>query len=377
MKTISIFGSTGTIGVKALEIAINNGFEIVAITGNNNHKKLIEQAKLCNPKYVCVSDKNAFEIVKNALDLTNIQIVPHSEIDNIAKIEVDCFVMAIAGNAGLSPAFSCLGHTKRLAIATKEVIISGGNFLMKFARQKKTEIIPIDSEHNAIFQCLLGEDKNSVSEIILTASGGAFVNFEKSDLDNVAVNDALKHPNWIMGQKITIDSATLINKALEMIEAAYLFDIDIEKIKPLIHTDSIIHGLVKFIDNSFKLAVSFPDMRLPISYALNYPKRIACDLKNLDFEKIGSLKFKELKNWQKRNINLAYDSFKENKVIAFNRANEIAVNYFLNGKLKFKEIYNFISKTLEISKSEKVNSINDIFSTIESIDNICSGFLRF
>ncbi len=371
MKTISIFGSTGTVGVKALEIAINNGFEIIAITGNNNHKKLIEQAKLCSPKYVCISDKNAFEIVKNKLINTGIQVVSQSEINNIAKINVDCAVMAIAGNAGLSPSFFCLGHAKRLAMATKEVIISGGKFFMNLALEKQTEILPIDSEHNAIYQCLIGEDKNSVTEIILTASGGPFVDFEEFDFNKVTINDALKHPNWAMGKKITIDSATLINKALEMIEASYLFDINIKKIKPLIHTGSLIHGLVRFIDNSFKVAVSFPDMRLPISYALNYPNRVDCNLQNLNFEKIGSLNFKEQKLWQKRNINLAYESFKEGKVITFNRANEIAVNYFLNGKLKFNEIYNFISKALEKSKSEKINSIEDIFSTIELINNCC------
>ena len=239
--------------------------------------------------------------------------------------------------------------------------------LINQANEKGTEIIPIDSEHSSIFQCLLGEKPEHIKEIILTASGGPFVDFEEDDLKNVTIQDALKHPNWKMGSKITIDSATLINKALEIIEASFLFNTPIERITPLIHPQSLVHGLVRFIDNSFKAAISFPDMILPITYALNYPNRINCDLPNIDFCKMGNLEFRELKPWQKRNIDLAYSAFKESKVISLNILNEIAVKKFLSGEIAFSEIYSFISNVLEDSQKETINSIDDITETIKQL----------
>lgn len=359
MKKISIFGSTGSIGQKALKIAQKSNFEVVSISGNRNHKKLIEQAEYYHPKYVCVSDYEAFKIVKDALIGKDTEVLPESEMNNISKLETDCFVMAISGIDGLEPTFSTLGHTKRLAIATKEVIISAGDLLINFAKNYNTEIIPIDSEHSAIFQCIQGE-KNVVKEIILTASGGPFVDFEEDDLRKVTLSDALKHPNWTMGNKITIDSATLINKVLEIIEASYLFNFQIENITPLIHPSSIIHGMVRFCDGSYKAVLSFPDMVFPISYALNYPNRVNCNLPDLDFCKLKSLSFKELKPWQKRNIDLAYYAFKEKKVIALNIANEYAVSEFLESKINFCDIYKIISTVLEKSPKEKICSLNDI-----------------
>lgn len=360
MKKISIFGSTGSIGRKALKVAKASNFEIVAIVGNHNYKKLIEQVNYCHPEYVGVVDNGAFKIVKEALIGKNIKVIPKEGINDIAKLKTDCFVMAIAGIAGLEPTFSALENTKRLAIATKEVIISAGNLLIDFAKRYNTEIIPIDSEHSAIFQCIQGEEFEFVKEIILTASGGPFVDFEEKDLKDVTVSDALKHPNWKMGNKITIDSATLINKALEIIEASYLFNFPIENIKPLIHTSSIIHGIIKFNDGSYKTAMSFPDMLLPISYALNYPNRVNCDLPSLDFCAMKALDFKRLKSWQKRNIDLAYHAFKEKKVIALNIANEHAVSKFLKREISFCDIYELIYSTLEKSPIENIYSLNDI-----------------
>ena len=339
MKTVTIWGSTGVIGAKALDIAIKSGFEIVAIISNSNYSKLIEQAKMANPKYVGVADKRAYEIVKEALESTDIEVLPESEFANLSQLKVDCCVMAISGNAGLKPTFECLGYARRLAIATKEAIISGGKLLQNLAKQKQTEIIPIDSEHNSIFQCLLGENSKNIKELILTASGGPFVDLEESDLKNVTVEKALQHPNWNMGKKNTIDSATMINKALEIIEAAYLFDIDIKKIKPLIHTNSIIHGMVGFNDGSLKALLSMPNMNIPISYAINYPDRQKVSVPDLDFESIRSLNFRKPTSWQKRNVELAYQAFDEKKVISFNTANEIAVSKFLDGKLRFNEIF--------------------------------------
>lgn len=365
MKTISIWGSTGVIGSKALAIATNSGFEVVSIVGNSNHGKLIEQGLRLKPRYIGVADVTSFKIVKEALNSTETEILPESEFENLAQLNVDCCVMAISGKAGLRPTFSCLGHAKRLAIATKEAIIAGGKLLQTLASQLGTNIIPIDSEHNSIFQCLQGEDPKTIRKLVLTASGGPFLNLDESELMSVTVEDALKHPNWNMGKKNTIDSATMINKALEIIEAAYLFDIDISKIESIIHPNSIIHGMVEFSDNSIKVLMATPEMNLPISYAINYPRRVDCELPSLNLGAIGSLRFERPKNWQLRNINLAYQAFNENKVIAFNTANEEAVSLFLNHKINFCEIYKFIQNTLETAQKEVCTSIDDIINAIK------------
>lgn len=374
MKTISIWGSTGVIGSKALAIATKSGFEVVSIVGNSNHEKLIEQGLALKPRYIGVADVTSFKIVKEAFDSTEIEVLPESEFENLAQLNVDCCVMAISGKAGLRPTFSCLGHAKRLAIATKEAIIAGGKLLQTLASQLGTTIIPIDSEHNSIFQCLQGEDPKSIRKLVLTASGGPFLDLDESELMNVTVEDALKHPNWNMGKKNTIDSATMINKALEIIEAAYLFDIDISKIESIIHPNSIIHGMVEFSDNSIKALMAAPDMNMPISYAINYPHRVDCELPRLNLGAIGSLKFERPKNWQLRNINLAYQAFNENKVIAFNTANEEAVSLFLNHKINFCEIYKFIQNTLETAQKEVCTSIDDIINVIKestkSVDDL-------
>ena len=369
MKTVAIWGSTGIIGTTALKIAMNSGYRIVAIIGNKNHKLLIEQAKLAKPEYVGVADRQSYEIVKDTLSIGKIEVLTATEFENLAKLDVTCSVMAIAGHASLQPTFASIGHAQRLAIASKEAIISGGKLLQTVAKEKGTEIIPIDSEHNSILQCLLGENKTSIKELILTASGGAFADFDENELKNVTLQDALKHPNWQMGIKNTIDSATLFNKALELIEASYLFDINITKIKAIIHPNSIIHAMVKFMDNSYKSLMSFPDMKLPISYALNYPNRCECNLPELDFEQIYNLSFKKLKAWQRRNINLAYYAVQEKKVIAFNIANEVVVSKFITGKLQFAEIYKYVIEILAHSQAENVNSFEDIQAIIQSIKN--------
>ena len=369
MKTVAIWGSTGVIGTTALKIAMDSGYRIVAIIGNKNHKLLIEQAKLAKPEYVGVADRQSYEIVKDTLSTGKIEVLTATEFENLAKLDVTCSVMAIAGHASLQPTFACIGHAQRLAIASKEAIISGGKLLQTVAKEKGTEIIPIDSEHNSILQCLLGENKTSIKELILTASGGAFADFDENEFKNVTLQDALKHPNWQMGIKNTIDSATLFNKALELIEASYLFDINITKIKAIIHPNSIIHAMVKFMDNSYKSLMSFPDMKLPISYALNYPNRCECNLPELDFEQIYNLSFKKPKAWQRRNINLAYYAVQEKKVIAFNIANEVAVSKFITGKLQFAEIYKYVIEILAHSQAENVNSFEDIQAIIQSIKN--------
>ena len=364
MKKVAIWGSTGIIGTKALQIAINSGCRVVAIIGNKNHKSIIDQANLAHPEYVGVVNTDAYSEVKDALISHKIEVLSDTSV--LSQLDVDCCIMSISGNASLRPTFSCLGYAKRLAIASKEAIISGGKLLQNLAKQKGTEIIPIDSEHNSIFQCVQGEKQDAITELILTASGGAFANLEEDELKNVSVKDALKHPNWNMGAKNTIDSATLINKALEIIEASYLFDMDINKIKAVVHPNSIIHAMVRFSDNSYKTLMSYPNMNLPISYALNHPNRVDCELPELDFAKIGSLQFRNPNEWQKRNIDLAYQAVKENKVIAFNIANELAVSKFIKGELQFVDIYKYIIDVLEHSSSENIHSYDDIQNIIKT-----------
>lgn len=365
MKTLSIFGSTGSVGKKVFEFALANNFEILAITGNSNHCELIRQARLCRPKFVCVADRESCKIVQEALAADEIDVVGSEEISNIARLNVDIGVMAIAGNAGILPTFAMLGNAKRLAIATKEVIVSGGFFLLGKARQSQTEIIPIDSEHNSLFQCLQGEKTTDISKLIITASGGPFVDFSEKQLERVALADALKHPNWLMGHKITIDSATLFNKALEIIEAAYLFSVPIRKIVPLIHKDSVIHAMTQFNDGAFKASIYSPDMKFPIAYALSYPDRICCPTKVLDFSEITCLSFQKPQDWQKRNMDMAYAAFEANKVIAFNASNAAAVVAFLRGQTGFQDIFKLVSKCLEKSTEEHINSVDDILHTIE------------
>ncbi len=365
MRSISIFGSTGTVGIKALNVAKQKKMQIYALVAKSNYKLLIDQAISVHPKYVCVTDNNAFKIVQEALAGTEITVLPGLEINDLAKESVDILFMSISGSKALEPTFYCLGKVKRLAIASKEAILLGGELLIDKARQLKTEIVPVDSEHNAIFRCLLGESKDAIQDITLTASGGSFVDFEECELEKITPDMALKHPNWNMGAKITIDSSTLINKALEIIEASYLFGFDSKCIKALIHQESIIHGIATYKDSSSKMIAYEPDMIVPISHAITYPDFNTNSLKQICFQDIKRLTFRSPKAWQKRNIELAYQAISEHKVIAFNIANEIAVYKFLHNEIKFNEIYYFILNVLDRSKTEKCTSIEDIKNTID------------
>ena len=372
-KTINIFGSTGSVGKKAFEIARLNHFEIVALTCNKNHDEIIQQAKICQPKHICVTNQQSFSIVKNALSKEKINIVDGSELKNIAKIKVDIGVMAIAGNPGIVPTFAMLGHVKRLAIATKEAIISGGELLIEQAKLLHTEIMPLDSEHNALFQCLHNENISDIEKLIITASGGPFLNFSERDLQNITPSDATANPNWSMGKKISIDSSTLINKAMEIIETAYLFSIPITKIVPLVHPESLIHAMAQFQDGILKATIYSPDMAFPISYGLNYPSRKPCSAKAIDFSELTNFSFKKPMDWQKRNMNLAYTAFADKKVIAFNAANTVAVHAFLNNQIKFLDIYNIVAKTLEFAKKETIASVQDIMEIITETNNQIVG----
>ena len=373
MKKVSIFGSTGTIGQKAANIVKNNKekYEIEAISGNNNYELLISQAKELLPKYVVVCNPVYYSLVKESLTEFKTEVLPSEELNNIAKINVNTFVMAISGSSGISSTFSALGHAKNIALATKEVVVCGGSYFMKESFRKQTKIIPIDSEHNAIYQCLEGENMKNVSKIILTASGGSFIDFDSKDLEKVTLEQALRHPNWNMGKKITIDSSTLFNKSMEIIEAAYLFDVNINKIEAVIHPQSIIHGMVLFEDGSVKAILSVPDMSIPIQYSLEYPDRSENKLiEKLDFSKSFSLEFKEKKDWQQKSLDVAYESFYEKKCIAFNSFNEEAVSDFLKEKIKFSDIYKIVKKRLDqVKHKENISSVEDIIEYINFYKN--------
>ncbi len=360
MKTVSIFGSTGTIGRKMVEVVLGapQEFKVLSLVCQNNADLIVEQAQKLNPEYVIVTDDAAYNKARNILGG---MVLPAEELNSIAQLDVDIMGMAISGTAAITPSFACLGHAGTLAMANKETVVAGGAFFIDQAFKLGTKIIPVDSEHNAIYQCLLNEDIRTVKKIVLTCSGGPFVDLSQEDIKKVTVQEALQHPNWVMGKKITIDSATLINKALEIIEAAFLFSMDIKQVEAFIHRQSIIHGMVHFCDGSAKAVMGRPDMMVPIHYALHYPERRFCDIPSVDFSELSCQKFND---WQQRSVNFAYLAYNERKCIAFNVANEYVVKDFLNGKIQFYQIFDIIEKVMEGTNTECVNSIEDIINFI-------------
>ena len=369
MKNISILGATGSIGSSTLKLIslYKNSFNVVALTANRDYKKLSVYAKHFNSKYAIIADKKQYNNLKNELSGTNIICLAGIEaIIDISKKKTDILVSAIVGIAGLKPTYSAIGNTKLLAIANKESIVSAGNILLKKAKLKKTKIIPVDSEHNAIFQILENQDKKNIKDIIITASGGPFWHKNLKSFKNITIKDALKHPNWKMGKKITIDSATMINKVLETIEASILFDISLEKVKIIVHPASIIHGIVNLIDGTSHLIANKPDMMVAISYSLFWPDRVYNKVNNINFTETNNLHF--LKPDKKKfpaltlKEDLANSRFIRSKSIVLNAANEIAVDNFLNKKIDFLEIVQNIKKTIKLFNHIDIKSIKDVVS---------------
>ena len=369
MKKISILGATGSVGVNTLKILSNSTlkYNVIALTSYKNFKKLAKYALRFKSKYAVIGDKKYYNDLKSELFGSNIKCLAGEEgINEVSMLNVDIIISAIVGIAGLKPTFACLGNAKILAIANKESVVSAGDLLIKKAKSMKTKIIPLDSEHNAIFQLLNKEEQSSIRNIILTASGGPFLNMSSNNFKNITVTDALKHPNWKMGKKITIDSATLVNKIIETIEASILFNMNLENIEILIHPTSIIHGIVNFIDGSSHLVASYPDMKIPISYALSWPKRYSNDESFIDYfrdnnfsfikpdeKKFPSLKLKKL---------VSKSKYKKSTVIVLNAANEIAVDQFLKKNIRFNDIVNIIKKTINEFKHIKVNTLKDVLT---------------
>ena len=366
MKRLAILGSTGSIGVNTLDIVrqFPERFEVVSLSAGLNTKLVKEQILEFRPKVVSVLNKELAKTLQKDLASKTADIVHGVEglIQVATHPEVDQVVSAIVGAVGLIPTLSAIKTGKVIALANKEPLVMAGKLMMEESRRTRAQILPVDSEHSAIFQALLGHQKEDVHRLILTASGGPFLNHPISKLPEVTVKEALNHPHWEMGRKITVDSASLMNKGLEVIEAHWLFNISVEKIVVQIHPQSIVHSMVEYIDGSIVAQMGIADMRIPISYALSYPQRLNLDLPHLDLSQSGALTFFHPNPERYPCLKLAYQSIKigETMPAVLNAANEIAVNAFLEGAIKFTEIPVLIQKVMEAHDVKLVQTIEDI-----------------
>lgn len=368
-RGIAILGSTGSIGTQALEVIKNNPeyFEVEVLTAHNNVDLLIRQAVEFLPNVIVISREEHYEKLTSALSHLPVKIYcgPDAIEQVVAMESVHMVLTAMVGFAGLKPTISAIEAGKGIALANKETMVVAGKLIMDLAEQKQVPIIPVDSEHSAIFQCLVGEYENSVEKIILTASGGPFLNAGIDDLRDVKPEQALNHPNWCMGPKITIDSATMMNKGLEVIEAKWLFHLKPEQIEVVIHPQSIIHSLVQFRDGSLKAQMGLPDMRLPIQYALGFPERIPSDFKRFSFADFPKLDFQAPDYKIFRNLAISFSALEKggNQPCLMNAANEVAVEAFLEGKIGFLGIPEIIEKTLEKSDFILQPGIGDLMES--------------
>lgn len=368
-KKIAILGSTGSIGTQALEIAREqkDQLQIEVLTANSNADLLIAQAKEFNPNHVVIADESKYLYVKEALANDDIKVFAGSKsIADVMEItSADTVLTAMVGYSGLLPTIKAIQNKKRIALANKETLVVAGELITQLCEENKVNLIPVDSEHSAIFQCLVGEDLNTIDKIILTASGGPFRGKKRSDLAEVTKAQALKHPNWSMGAKITIDSATLMNKGLEVIEAKWLFGVKGSQIEAVVHPQSIIHSMVEFNDGSIKAQMGLPDMKLPIHYAFFFPERITTDFKRLSFKEMNTLTFEEPDQDTFRNLALAYHAMDKggNMACILNAANEIAVEAFLHDKIKFLEIAELNEKCMQQVSFIKHPTLDDYIQT--------------
>lgn len=352
-KNIAILGSTGSIGTQALDVIQQHSdkFQVKILTARSNADTLIQQALLFLPVIVVITDKNQVEKVKSALSNTKIKV--YNDENALAEVvqsdEIDIVLTALVGYAGLLPTLKALEAKKTIALANKETLVVAGELVMNLAKQNQCAILPVDSEHSAIFQCLVGENYQNIEKIILTASGGPFRGKKREDLLHITKAQALKHPNWSMGAKITIDSASLMNKGLEVIEAKWLFELENEQIDVIVHPQSIIHSLVQFKDSSIKAQLGLPDMKLPIQYALGFPDRLKNDFERFNFLNYPQLTFESPDIQTFRNLFLAFEALKTggNMPCILNAANEIAVEKFLNDTISFLQMSDLIENCMQ------------------------------
>ncbi len=369
-RGLAVLGSTGSIGTQALEVvdAHPDRLRVVALTAQRNVDLLEEQARRYRPSLACMADIAAAGELSRRLAGTGIEVVggPEGLLEAAAFPLADTVLNAIVGSAGLPPTLAALGSGKRLALANKESMVAGGELVLS-ALRSGGELIPVDSEHGAVFHCLRGEDINEVEAVILTASGGPFYGRSRDELAEVTVEDALSHPTWSMGRKITIDSATLMNKGLEVIEAHFLFGVPYERIRVLAHPQSVVHSLVEFKDGSLSAQLSLPDMRLPIALALSYPERWGPPFKRTDLSALGKLTFGEIDRDTFGCLELAYRAGKEGgtATAVLNAANEVAVEAFLRGSIAFLDIEGIIKETLDAHRPSPVRSLDDVLAAEE------------
>lgn len=352
LKRIALFGSTGSIGTQALEVIASNPdkFSAEILTAQNSDDLLIQQALKFNPNVVVIGDEKKYQKVKDALAATDVKVFAGEKaLEEVAAMDCyDLMLAAIVGFAGLKPTLKAIENKKTIGLANKETLVVAGDIVMQKAVENRVPVIPVDSEHSAIFQCLVGESRNKIDKVILTASGGPFLGKKPNFLVNVKREHALQHPNWTMGAKISIDSSTLMNKGLEMIEAKWLFNLKPEQVQVIVHPQSIIHSMVQFEDGSIKAQMGLPDMKLPIQYALGFPHRIPNNYPRFEFRKYATLNFEEPDIRTFRNLALAQDAlFKGgNLPCVMNAANELAVYAFLRNRVGFLEMTDLIEKTM-------------------------------
>ena len=373
MKKIGILGSTGSVGSQCLDLIADyrNKFDIEFITANSNADKIIAQARKFNPKYVCILDEKKHQYLKKSLPNTEV-IIGEDGMNELCKNKnIDIILNSVSGYKGLSLSYQILNSGIDLALANKESIVQAGNILIDLSKQNNCNIFPVDSEHSALWQCLIGEDISNVKKIILTASGGPFRKLKKDDFKNITKENALKHPNWTMGSKITIDSATMMNKGFEVIEAYWLFGIDYKNIDIVVHPQSIIHSMIEYIDGSIKAQLSEPSMRIPIQFALTYPERFKVEDEKFNFFKNDKLTFEKPDFDKFPCLKLAYEAGSKGGTYTtvLNVANDIAVDLFLKDKIHFMEISQIIESCLDSHDSISNPELEDIYTTMEWTKN--------
>jgi 1-deoxy-D-xylulose-5-phosphate reductoisomerase len=381
-KRIAVFGSTGSIGTQALEVISANPeeFSVEILTAQNNDELLVKQALLYQPGIVVIGDEKKYLKVKEALSSKPIKVFSGEQaLEEVAGMDsFDIMLAAIVGFAGLKPTLKAVENGKAIALANKETLVVAGDIVMRKAVENQAPIIPVDSEHSAIFQCLIGESRNRIEKIILTASGGPFLGKKPNFLVNVKRDHALQHPNWNMGAKITIDSATLMNKGLEMIEAKWLFNLTPEQVQVVIHPQSIIHSMIQFEDGSIKAQLGLPDMKLPIQYALGFPNRIKNALPRYDFKKPNKLTFEDPDLKTFRNLSLAIEALikRGNLSCVLNAANEIAVYAFLRNRIGFLDMTDLIERTMQHVPFIEQPSLEDYFDSDAEARNFAASLIK-
>ncbi|MEM6643885.1 MAG: 1-deoxy-D-xylulose-5-phosphate reductoisomerase [Bacteroidota bacterium] len=381
-RRLAILGSTGSIGTQTLEVVAQHPdrFEVEVLTANSNADLLIQQAKLYKPNCVVIVNEGKYKAVSEVLDPLDIKVFTGEKaLKSVVSMDsVDIVLTALVGYSGLEPTISAIESGKPIALANKETLVVAGEIITRLAQEKGVNILPVDSEHSAIFQCLVGEFHNKIEKVILTASGGPFRGKDRSFCTTVKKEQALKHPNWDMGAKITIDSATMMNKGLEVIEAKWLFGIDFDQIEVVVHPQSIVHSLVQFEDGSIKAQLGLPDMKLPIQFALSYPERISSNFQRFKFSEYPQLTFEKPDLETFRNLQLAFDVGHAggNQPCILNAANEIAVEAFLHDQIGFLEISDLIESCLQKVSYIRNPALEDLVETDKETRTLAVELIR-